>query len=159
MKTQTYILICVLAGICGVMLCLAAKEEWSVDGEAMIRQVMADGTGGCALMRMDTNDVETVVWVDRFGKPLYQAAASNAYIISCSKKQLLYSDRLNGGAIIQVDNKGTVTRIAAPQSVIQGPSGLIYPSNEMADPKGFFGIKQVITSPGASQVLVRFNNK
>jgi len=159
MKTQTNILICVLAGICGVMLCLAAKEEWSVDGEAAIQQVVADGTGGCAMMRKDTNDVQSIVWVDRFGIPLYQATASNAYIISCSKKQLLYSDRLNGGAIIQVDNKGTLTRIYAPQTVIEGPAGFIYPSNMMVDPKGFFGIKQIIMSPTPSQILVRFKNK
>ncbi len=148
-----------LAGVCSVMFCLAATELWQVDGDARIAQVVADGTGGCALIRLDTNNIPTIVWVDRFGRQIYQATVSNAVIISCSKKQLLYSDNLHSAEYVQVDTKGQVSRINAPQSRVQLPISSIYPPNVTADRKGFFGIKQNILSPVPSQVLVRFKNK
>ena len=136
----------------------AATEQWSADGKEMIFQVAADGKGGCALIRTETNSVYSILWVDKKGAEIYEAVVSNASIISCSNKQLVYSDHLNGSGIIQVDSKGGTTKISKPgEEAYSSYFGTIIPGSVMSDKKGFFGVKMDILT--SRQKLVRFSNK
>jgi hypothetical protein len=158
MKNITFI-VCLCIAVIGSCIKLnAATEQWSADGKSMIGQVAADGKGGCALIRMETNSVHSILWVDKKGAAIYEAGVSNASIISCSNKQLLYSDDLNGSEIVQVDSKGGTTKISKPgEEAYASFFGKIIPSSVMSDKKGFFGVKMdIITS---RQKLVRFSNK
>ena len=104
MKNFTFIVWLCIAVTASCIKISAATEEWSADGQQMIYQVAADGKGGCVLIRSETNSVYSILWVDKKGAEIYEAVVSNASIISCSNKQLVYSDNLNGSEIVQVDS-------------------------------------------------------
>lgn len=135
----------------------AATEQWSVDGKEMIMQVVADGKGGCAFICSETNSVKTIVWLDKSGKSIYESTVSNAVIITCSNKQLVYKDKLSGPKIIQIDVKGRKKEFSKSESdaYVSLMHSVSYPS-EMADKKGFFAVKITMAS---RQALVRFSNK
>jgi len=158
MKNFTFI-VCLCIAVTGSCIKLnAATEQWEVDGKDMIYQVAADGKGGCALIRVETNLVYSILWVDKKGAEIYEAGVSNASIISCSNKQLVYSDDFNGSGIIQVDSKGSTTKISKPgEEAYASYFGKIIPSSVMSDKKGFFGVKMEILIN--RQKLVRFSNK
>ena len=158
MKNITFI-VCLCIAVTGSCIKLnAATEQWEIDVQKMIFQVAADGKGGCVLIRMETNSVYSILWVDKKGAEIYEAGVSNASIISCSNKQLVYSDNLNGSEIVQVDSKGGTTKISRPNEEAYGSYlGNMMPGTVMSDKKGFFGVKmEMLTS---RQKLVRFSNK
>jgi hypothetical protein len=157
MKKQMFILMSILTCLTSVLVVYAATEEWEYDGQYQIIQVLSDGNGGCAFLRMNTNHIQSLTWLDSTGHVVYQSVVSNAVIFTCSKKQLVFSDRLTGEQVKQVDAKGAVSLIADPDGRMEGAITMQYYKNIMADKKGFFAIK-VGTSPG-SQRLVRFKNK
>ncbi|NLF38171.1 hypothetical protein GX586_01910, partial [bacterium] len=45
----------------------ASSQEWSVDGKASIYQIVADGKGGCAFTRAETNGPPEILWLDKKG--------------------------------------------------------------------------------------------
>ena len=134
MKNITFIL-CLCIAVIGFCIKLkAATEQWSADGKAMIYQVAADGKGGCALIRAETNSVYSILWVDKKGAVIYEAGVSNASIISCSNKQLIYSDDLNGSGIVQVNSKGGTTKISNPgEEAYASFFGKLIPGSVMSD--------------------------
>ncbi len=158
MKNITFIVcLCVtVLSFCAKL--YAATEQWSVDGKSMINQAVADGKGGAAFICRETNLIYSVLWVDKKGAVIYETAVSNAAIISCSNKQLVYSDDLNGSGIVQVDNKGGTTKISKTGEMVYASIfGMRMPGSAMVDKKGFFGVKvEVMTG---RQKLVRFSNK
>ena len=158
MKNITFIVCLCIAATTSCIKLYAATEQWEVDGQQMIFQVAADSKGGCALIRVETNSVYSILWVDKNGAEIYEAGVSNASIISCSNKQLVYSDDLNGSGIVQVDSKGDTTKISKPgEEAYASYFGKLMFSSVMSDKKGFFGVKMdMLTS---RQKLVRFSNK
>ncbi len=158
MKNFTFIVWLCIAVTASCIKISAATEEWSVDGQQMIYQVAADGKGGCVLIRSETNSVFSILWVDKKGAEIYEAVVSNASIISCSNKQLVYSDNLNDSEIVQVDSKGGTTKISKPDEEAYGSYlGNMMPSTVMSDKKGFFAVKMDVLI--SRQQLVRFSNK
>ena len=121
----------------------AATEEWDYEGQHQIMQVVVDGKGGCAFLRMSTNNIQSMVWLDSKGQVVYQSVVSNAVIFACTKKQVLFSDKLTGEKVKQVDDKGTVTQLSEPDGRVEGSLTMQYYQNTMADKKGFFAIKMV----------------
>ena len=55
MNTKTIFQICVIAGILLCSVSFAGQLLWSYDGWDSVRQIIADGKGGCAFVREDTN--------------------------------------------------------------------------------------------------------
>jgi hypothetical protein len=157
MKIKIFILVCITMCLVCALCVYAATEEWDYDGQHQIIQVVADGKGGCAFLRMSTNQVQSLVWLDSTGQVLYQSVVSNAVIFTCSKKQVVFRDKLTGETVKQVDAKGTVSLLSDPDGRMDGSLTMQYYQNTMADKKGFFAIKMV--SPPGEQRLVRFKNK
>lgn len=156
MKIKSFMLVCITMCLACALFVYAATEEWDHDGQHQIIQVVADGKGGCAFLRMSTNHIQSLVWLDSKGQVLYQSVVSNAVIFTCSKKQVVFSDKQSGDTVKQVDVKGTVSLLDDPDRM-EGPLTMQYYQNTMADKKGFFAIKMV--SPPGEQRLVRFKNK
>ena len=136
----------------------AATEQWSIDGQCLIFQVVADGKGGCALTCSETNGAESVIWVNKKGGIIYQTIVSNVTIIACSNKQLVYNDDLSDSKIVQVDVKKGTTVIEQANKKLYGSLLLnVTYASEMYDKKGFFAVK--IDASTGRQQLVRFSNK
>jgi len=157
MKIKNLTLISILVCLTCSLLVYAATEEWDYDGQYQIMQVVADGNGGCAFLRESTNHIQSLVWLDRTGKVVYQGVVSNAVIFTCTKKQVIFSDKLTGADVKQIDAKGTVSLLADPDGRIEGSVTMPTSKSTMADKKGFFAIK-LGAVPGG-QRLVRFRNK
>ena len=68
MKIQTFKLVCVTVFLTCALMVYAATEEWDYDGQQQIVQVVADGNGGCAFLRMSTNHIQSLVWLDSVGQ-------------------------------------------------------------------------------------------
>ncbi len=156
-KLKFTILFCfAILACCNVI--YSATELWEVDGKYQVQQVVADGKGGAALICSETNSVYSIFWVDNKGTVIYEAAVSNAAIISCSNKLLVYSDNINESEIVQVDFKGATQKISKSENKAYASFfGMIIPSSTMSDKKGFFGVK--IEMIANRQKLVRFSNK
>ena len=56
--------VCFIATL-GTTFIYAATEQWAVDGQETIIQVAADGKGGCAMICSETNDVESIFWINK----------------------------------------------------------------------------------------------
>ena len=159
MKTHTLLLL-------GLALAFAARtgqaatEQWTAFGDARIQQVVADGNGGCAYTRLDASNNATLVWLDKKGNVIYQAAPTNQFqwpIVVCTRKLLLYLDKRPLNVLVQVAPDGTESVLSAPNTEI-GPSLMgIYRPSLVDDRRGFFAVKLGI--PVQTNTLLRFTNK
>ena len=142
-------------------LAVAATRQWSFDGEEFVRQVIADGKGGCAVVTFDTNSFPTLTWLDKKGQVRYQENWSDAIpvrIVTCSKKMLLYCVDVPPWEFVHVDKKGVVTTINdTPRDLDSGLLSSVIPVSRMADKKGFFAVSMDVMSGG--QDLIRFSRK
>jgi hypothetical protein len=141
----------------------AATEEWTYGGLTGVLQVVADGAGGCAMTRFTDGpyDYSDVVWLDKNGALLYQAALSNALragILVCTPKHLVYSDMRETNLVMYVAQDGTATMLPAAANTFNR-SPALYPLywQSMADRKGFFAIRTDTNTQAAT--LVRYTNK
>jgi hypothetical protein len=157
MKRFYYILLCLLAPVS----LFAMTEQWQYACSNQIVQFYADGNGGCAFVEMDTNDVQTVTWLDKKGAVLYQTVLTTnmaSAIIFCTKKQLAICDYRPLSVIQLVDNKGQVTVLEDPgRHVHQSYFNMMVPDNITVDRKGFFGFKFMIGEEW--HVIIRYKNK
>ena len=97
MRMRTRILILCGVAVISVMIACAATKQWQYNSPNNIIQIYADGKGGCAVATTDTNNLVTVVWLDKKGKVLYESPLMSAPMLgliqSCSANQLTYTDR------------------------------------------------------------------
>lgn len=139
----------------------AATQQWIFDGDDVIRQVIADGKGGCAVVTQNTNGFPSITWLDKNGDVRYQETWSEAitvYIVKCSKKMLLYGVDSLPSKFFHVDKKGVNTTISdGSNDLNSGIYASVIPVNCMADKKGFFTI--LIDLADGTQKLVRFSRK
>jgi hypothetical protein len=154
--------ICIVAGVVlGTLAAWAATQRWSYDSAPAIYQIMADGSGGCAYVRRETNSYYAVLWLDKKGTLLHRADVNTNQtptIVSCTKKQLVYTALQDSWRFVQVMSDGTVTPITAGSDMLTVPFlQREIPVNRTTDHKGFFGV--LITMPSSRQTLVRFDNK
>ena len=157
MKTKIMILACACAALATTAL-IAATKQWQIFGDTAIAQIVADGAGGCAFVRLDTGDTGTVVWVDKKGVIKYQRTIGDTLpggILSCTPKRLRFMLVKPPMVILDVDAHGVETEIKAPNGDMT-TSELQAAQSTTADARGFFGI--LYMGP-ARQDLVRFNNK
>lgn len=139
-----------------------AKQRWSYDDADTIRMIVADGSGGCAYTREETNDTVGIVWLNKSGNPVYQLQVNTnepIVIVRCTKKELLYVVSRNGlWQYERVTPGGTPQVISAPGQDLRGAvlAHLLAPSRT-TDAKGFFGI--LVKMPGTRMSIVRFDNK
>jgi len=152
-----------LAGICVVLLtqtARAATEQWTFDGSNGVYQVVADGAGGCAILRLLSGSGE-IVWLDKKGAILYQTGVSNIIagsIAVCTPKDLVYADNRGSLAVYHVNKKGTVQKLDAdPNTVntVQTLFPLLY--NNIADKTGFFAVKNQTNT--MTHTVIRYSNK
>jgi hypothetical protein len=161
MNSKQWIVRSVALIFLGAVAAWAATQRWSYDSTPVIFQIVADGSGGCAYVRLETNTYISVLWLDRKGTLIYRvdlATNEPATIVRCTKKQLVYAAYQDSWRFVQVANDGTATPITAGNNTLTVP--LLrqeMPVNVMADRKGFFGV--LVTIPGSRQTLVRFDNK
>ena len=155
-------LLCLVAGIIlGAAAAWAATQRWSYDSAPAIAQIMADGAGGCAYVRRETNSNASILWLDKKGTLLYRAdLVTNlpAIIVRCTKKQLVYVAYQESWRAVQVARDGTVTPVTAGNDTLTVPFlQQQLPVSVTTDRKGFFGV--LVTIPSSRQTLVRFDNK
>lgn len=153
-------------GMVLVLACAAAMygatQRWSYDDAATIYMIVADGSGGCAYTRGETNDTVGIVWLNKSGNPVYQLQVNtNApmVIVRCTKKELLYVVSRNGlWQYERVTPGGTPQVINVPGQDLRTSllAHMLAPSR-MTDAKGFFGI--LVKMPGSRVSIVRFDNK
>ena len=158
-RTAVYVLLLVFSTS-------AATEQWRLDGWSRIMQVMADGAGGAAFFRMETNGTAAaVVWADKKGAIIYQHENLMEFpspIISCTKKELVFS-RVSGTptnesiVIAQVDKKGNEQIIAEPGKYLIPPV-YVYGPSDIRDRKGFFAVSMTTNQPYRSE-LIRYSRK
>ena len=157
MKTKTIILACV-CGVLAATALVAATKQWRVFGDAGIMQIIADGAGGCAFVRVDAGNTGTVVWVDTKGTVKYHrdlGKITAGCILSCTTKVLRFLTENPPYVVVEVDSKGIETEIAAPYGAMM-PAELQVYQNTTADAKGLFGILYIASG---RQDLLRFSNK
>ncbi len=167
MKTKIFfVLLCFFSGTIFCNSIFAATELWSYDGWESVRQVILDGKGGCAFIRMETNDIAEVVWLDKKGQLVYKTninvTNSTGFfpvkILFFKKKSLFFSDFRNTlSSVIEVNNKGQETTIQSTGNNVGGPMLMIYDQSNLSDKRGFFTIKFDVVN--SRQSIVRFNNK
>ena len=138
----------------------AATEQWRSDGQKAVRQIVADGKGGCAYVREDTNSVVSLVWLDKKGAIIYSTILSNVIgnqILACTPKQLVYADERPDGIVIQVDQDGQETVLSTPNGHVGSGFLDVIPRSATTDKKGFFGV--LFKYPASDQDVLRFKNK
>ena len=145
----------------------AATEQWRFDGWERILQVVADGSGGCALFRIETNGVAaSVVWLDRDGQVKYEKEnflEIPGPIISCTKKELIFSTTGTSTStlsvvILQVDKKGVEKETSDPAYFLTSVGYDQEPMNSVKDKKGFFAV--ALTTNELRRIsLVRYTYK
>lgn len=141
-------------------LLFAATEQWSYTAPAAVYQIVGDGKGGCAFCAADTNDISTVVWLDKKGaeKFVYGPVTPifmQPTILSCSKKELIFGPP--GFPIIaQVDKKGDVQAVAGLTGYLL-PTPLVFPfgASQLSDKKGFFVIN--VNTHSGQNTIVRYS--
>lgn len=145
----------------------AATEIWTynrntdTDG-AMITQIVGDGKGGCVTVWLNTNNVATIVWLDKKGNTKYEqeilmSFVSPNLIISCSKKQIVYFSGAPIPMIVQVDSKGTEKVFGTLNGYLTGILALPIPKQKFSDKKGFFALNADTNS--YYQTLIRYSHK
>lgn len=149
--------------LCAAAVAFAATKQWTYFGDAGITQVVADGKGGCAFVRLDTNDIGTICWLDKNGtaryvKPVGTLGMYQGCIVSCSSKQLVYAwtSPTASNVFVVVNADGIETQISATNGLVN--MSFLQPfQNICDDPKGFFAVLYYVSS--SRQDLVRFSNK
>ena len=150
----------------GAITVFAATEQWRFDGWSRVLQVVADGAGGCALFRVETNGVAaSVVWLDNKGQVKYEKEnllEVPGPIISCTKKELIFSTSGTSTStlsvvILQVDKKGAEQEISEPESFMISPA-YQFPQSVLKDKKGFFAVALSTNEPRRMS-LVRYTYK
>lgn len=167
MKTKKLLFIfCIFSGFIFCNFAAAATELWSYDGWTQVRQILPDGKGGCAFVRLETNLLAEVVWLDKKGELIYKTNinVTNTYgtrvvnILFFNKKNLFIGDVRNAVAVvIEVDTKGQETIIQHPGENVGNPLFMLYTPSELSDKRGFFVMKTDIVTH--RQRVVRFSNK
>ena len=144
----------------------AATELWSYNGWEKILQIVPDSKGGCAFVRVETNDIAEVVWLDKKGELVYKTNINmtNSFgpppinILFFKKKSLFIFDVRNDvKVVIEIDNKGQETITQSPGNDVSGPLFMLYTPSQLSDKRGFFAVK--IDVIAGRQYIVRFNNK
>jgi len=160
MNTRILLIAACILAACWCARSLAATEEWSFPGSNGVYQLVTDGKGGCAFVRLEVAGMR-MIWLDhkgevRFQKPIILGAQA---ILALSKNYLYYLDYSPPGqAVVQVDKKGADARIATDaQSIPQVPALWAVPENSVGDKKGFFVVR--IETNTAQYTVSRFSNK
>jgi len=140
----------------------AATQRWSYDDAAAIYSIMADGGGGCAYVRTETNSHFSLIWLTKAGQPVYQFDSGTnlpLVIVNCTKKQVVFATQAGDvPRYVQVTADGTATPISAPNAVTTVPYlNQVLPASITPDAKGFFAV--LIKIPSGRMTLVRFDNK
>jgi hypothetical protein len=152
---------CILLYLLAPVSMFGMSEQWQYACSNQIVQFYADGAGGCAFVEMDTNDVQTLTWLDKKGTILYQTGLTTnitSTIVFCTKKQLAFRDANPLSIIRFVDKKGQVTTLEDPgRNLHQSYFTMAIPDNLTIDSKGFFGFKFMINQDW--QVIIRYKNK
>ncbi len=166
MKNTIFTILVLTAALSFSFSANAASEDWTYDGLSNIFQVVADGKGGCAIVR-STNSIDNseLVWLDKKGQQIYQTTISNCIrnsIINCSSKQLLFTDFRPTPVFIQVDNNGTESVVPSPAGKYNmlpatGTTPLAVINTKIDDKKGFFLVRSSTNQNGAT--LIRYKNK
>ena len=135
-------------------------EQWRYESSNEIYQVYADGNGGCALAIVDTNDVQTIIWLDKKGKVFFQTVLTNNVrrpIVYCTAKQLMLHDERERSVILVIDTKGQVTTLDSADRDVQDPFlNMLLPENVTVDKKGFFGF--LFKPCGTGNTVIRYKN-
>lgn len=158
MNTHIVIAVAVVAAAWYACETAASSEEWSVDGKAIIYQIVADGKGGCAFTRAETNGPIEILWLDKKGGVIFQSALTALVartILSCTQSQLVFADSRGVPVIFAVDKKGVSTLIETPNGYTTGPMMMVGTENFLCDKKGFFQRRVDLYSSGRN-TLVRF---
>jgi hypothetical protein len=159
---KLYIII-LLAVVSVCLLAVAATKEWSIGGGTYVRQLVADGAGGCAFFWHNTNGYVEIVWVAKKGVIRYRKkilVGSQKPILRCGKKELVYlaSSTSSLPFVVHVDSKGTEQEIKVPHTIIKPPyesqANYLVPS----DKKGFF-VSEFKTNPPMAESVVRYSYK
>ncbi|MCX7846503.1 MAG: hypothetical protein N2595_00505 [bacterium] len=121
----------------------AASLEWSVNlGNGLVMQLIADGSGGCAVVVERSGPSFDVIWFDNKGTVRYQATLSNwPVLLACEKKGLVYVHSTGMQYVaVSVDKKGVATTITTPVEMHLDTAALSYDRFVMrrSDSKGFF---------------------
>ena len=163
--TYTYILMTAML-LLATLAVVAATEQWRYDGWSRILQVVADGSGGVAFFRLETNGVAaSIVWLDKKGALVYESANMLELIgpiISCTKKELIFT-RGEGNPpnrtiiLVQVDSKGNEQTITEPGKYLVGPA-FQFGQGISKDKKGFFAEALTTNSPYRTE-LIRYTYK
>jgi len=138
----------------------AMTAQWNYFCTNEIIQVKSDGGGGCVFVERDTNDVQTLTWLDKKGAVFYRTVLvtnMTSPIVFCTKKQLAYRDATPLSTIIIIDNKKKKTVMEVPGKNVQVPFfNMILPRNVTTDRKGFFGFRIIPNEKG--QTIIRYKN-
>ncbi len=144
----------------------AATKVWDYDRNtdpdgAQIIQIVADGKGGCAATWIDTNDVFTVVWLDKKGtvkyeQQMYGLMFSANMIIHCSKKRLVHFSGAPIPMVVQVDAKGNAKVTGTLNGYLMGILTFPIPKQILADKKGFFAANSDTNE--IYQTLIRYSH-
>ena len=160
MKTPVLAALILLSTVLLSLSVTAATREWSYDGSNGVYQIVSDGNGGCALLRIVAGGGE-VVWLNKKGEVQYQTIVSNVAvggIVYCTPKNLVFADERERPVVYHVDKKGAVQELPADPHTFNTPL-ILFPilPNRLADKKGFFA---VITETNANiNTCVRYSNK
>ncbi len=161
MRTRTTILILSGTVALTVLLARAATRQWEYTSIQTIIQVVADGKGGCALAMADTNNIVTVVWLDRKGRSLYQSLPVSGPMLGpiqdCSPKQLTYTIFIGYPMIVQVDKKGHEQPVVSIGGITYGTPLAPNANNRLGDKKGFLVIN--VDTNTMRETLVRYSFK
>jgi len=144
----------------------AATKVWDYDRNsdpdgARIIQIVSDGKGGCASVWIDTNDLATIVWLDKKGEVKYEQQVlgmffSPSLIIHCSKKRLVHFSGVPIPLVVQVDAKGNAKVTGTLNGYLMGVITLPIPSQKIYDKKGFFTANS--DTNAIYQTLIRYSH-
>jgi len=161
MKALHLLILTTMVVACAATAALAVTEAWSYgDDLAAVYQILADGTGGCAMFGFATHGETIIVWLDKKGTATYaKRVASSLGLASINKNGIVYSSSsAPPAAFTHVDKKGIETTVAdagfSLMPTMLFPTGL---AQNPADSKGFFAMKAP-TGPGSFKVA-RFTYK
>lgn len=138
----------------------AATEQWRFAVTGTVYQLMADTSGGCAFVLVDTNSTARVFWLNKNGVPVYVSIPMSfggmLSLNSCSPKQILFTTISGYPMMVQVDSKGRETPVAAVGSFVLGvPFMVPVALNAPMDKKGFF-VQNIETNTMRRGAIVRY---
>ena len=99
----------------GAGVAAAATQQWTYERPmGQVYQILCDGSGGCAIMAMDTNGLIRIAWLDSKGVVLYEAVlpsgTSSLGVMSCDKSGMVYSvTTVSSAYLVCVNKKGTAS--------------------------------------------------